>query len=713
LRPEDETPDVPDADGSGADDHAGEHELPPPSTWAGRKRAEGEDESGLTEEFDQIERELDQELEGIAEDDEQASAEDEEAEEALDEAEQEELTLDEAEAEEEAEEADEPEPDEGDEEADEEADEDAAEEEEEAEVAGATVEAQTLAEGDRTEAEEAAMAGLRARAAEHEAAWDTGSHPTDGEEADEPESAEEPLPVAAAKSDDGEGKPRAKPLWARFLVASVLIVVSMAAATSVSLLVYLTDIANGLSDNGQYERLKRQLPGVDGGDPQTILIIGSDKRQGALTKGDPGRSDTTILLRVNPDTNQINLLSIPRDLEVNIPNHGIGKFNEAYSYGNAQLTLRVVRQLTGLDINHLVNINFTGFADAVNAIDCVYIDVDHHYFNDNSTALSTADQYAEINIEAGYQRLCGFKALEYVRYRHTDNDLVRSARQQDFLREARQKVPPEKLITDRNDLLKIFTDYTTSDISDPVTILELMKTLIAARNAQLREIHFPANLGDGTSGFVTASDSAIKNTVQEFLGNEPPPEPSPPDTSDNGGNGGNGGKGDHKKPDEQPSEPSGPAMLDTAEPQQLAQKLEKTKRKDGDPMLDFPVFYPTRLVPTSTLNWNDSRAFVIDGPDKDVYHGYKIVVDRPGGSVPTEYYGVSGTDWQDPPILANPSEEREIDGKNYLLYYDGGRLRLIAWKTDHQSYWVDNTLSQTLTEPEMISIATSMRELGK
>jgi hypothetical protein len=81
--------------------------------------------------------------------------------------------------------------------------------------------------------------------------------------------------------------------------------------------------------------------------------------------------------------------------------------------------------------------------------------------------------------------------------------------------------------------------------------------------------------------------------------------------------------------------------------------------------------------------------------------------------VPTEYYGVSGTDWQDPPILANPSESREIDGRDYLLYYDGGRLRMIAWKTNNAAYWVNNTLSQTLSEAEMISIATSMHELGK
>ena len=680
MRPEDETPKTPDEGDQNAPDNAGEHEVPP-STWAGRQRAEegeGEGETGLTEEFDQIERELDEDLENVSEPEAEADSGSEEEEPAELEEQQEEPSSD------------------------------------------ATVEAETPELADREEAQEAAMAGLRARAAEHESAWDTESHETEHDDAEDEqdEQDEDSAEVAAVGGNglaDGEKPPKAKPIWARFLAASLLIVVSMAAATSISILVYFTDIAAGLRDNGQYENLKKQLSEVEGGDPQTILILGSDKRLGEATAGDPGRSDTTILLRVNPDTSQINLLSVPRDLEVNIPNHGTGKFNEAFSYGGPKLTLRVVENLTGLEINHLVNINFTGFADAVDAIDCVYIDVDHHYFNDNSTALSVSDQYAEIDIEAGYQRLCGLKALQYVRYRHTDNDLVRSARQQDFLREARQKVPPETLIRDRDDLLKIFTDYTTSDISDAVTVLELMKTLIAARDAELREIHFPANLGDGTTGFVTASEPAIQTAVQEFLGNEPVPEPSAPEDGGDAGGGGDGGGGDGgNKPDKEPSnEPSGPPMIDaTAQTQPVAQKLQAAKRKDGDPMLEFPVFYPTRLVPESTVD-DDSRAFPIDGPGNDVYHGYKIVVDRPGGSIPTEYYGVSGTDWQDPPILANPSESREIDGREYLLYYDGSRLRMIAWKTKRESYWVNNTLSQTLTEPEMISIATSMVELGK
>jgi hypothetical protein len=70
-----------------------------------------------------------------------------------------------------------------------------------------------------------------------------------------------------------------------------------------------------------------------------------------------------------------------------------------------------------------------------------------------------------------------------------------------------------------------------------------------------------------------------------------------------------------------------------------------------------------------------------------------------------EYYGVEGTSWLDPPILDSPSEERTIGGRKYMLYFNGDRLRLVAWKTKRASYWVSNTLLQTLSAREMLGVA--------
>jgi LCP family protein required for cell wall assembly len=670
-----------------ADEHAGEHELPPPATYAGRVRAEDHDAGSDPSSPD-------------TGSDPSAGDHDAGSDPSSPDLEPEDSTGSDHSAEPEADEDD---------------DEVSDDEPQVEEASGETVEAETVALADKAEAEEAALAGLRARAAK--------KAPKPGPPAT-PAPPPEPVVATPPPSEPEEpaatnGKlPRAKRVWARFAAGSLVIVAAIAAATSISLLVYLTDIAAGLNDNDALKSLQDELGDVEGGDPQTILIMGSDKRLN--TKGDPGRSDTTMLLRVDPDKDRIALLSIPRDLRVNIPGVGVDKFNAAYSAGGPEKTLRVVKQLTGLEINHVVNINFTGFADAVNAIGCVYIDVDRRYY------IPEEDETAEINLEAGYQRMCGYNALQYVRFRHFDNDLVRAARQQDFMREARQKLPPGKLIEDRNELLDIFTEYTTSDISDAVQLLELLKTFVAVQSVPVSEVHFPAELG---TTYVTADDDKIQAAVDQFLNvqgtpGERPAGESPPSGDQSGG--GDEDKPEEDKPEEDKPEEDkpdedkpendfvGPEMQDsTQEGQTYAKQASVKRKKNGDPMVTFPIYYPTRLVPGSFIA-RDSRAFVIDGPDKDVYYGYKMVAEVPGDAfghgLLSEYYGISGTDWVDAPILSNPSERRTIDGKEYLLFYDGDRLRLVGWKTEKAAYWVNNTLLQSLDEGQMLSIATSMRE---
>ena len=90
-----------------------------------------------------------------------------------------------------------------------------------------------------------------------------------------------------------------------------------------------------------------------------------------------------MLLRLDPDNDAIALMSIPRDLKVEIPGYGTEKFNAAYAYGGPKLTLQVVKELTGLPINHVVNVDFLGFVRAVYAIGCVYVDVDRRYYHSN------------------------------------------------------------------------------------------------------------------------------------------------------------------------------------------------------------------------------------------------------------------------------------------------------------------------------------------
>src|ERR1051326_5904408 len=256
-------------------------------------------------------------------------------------------------------------------------------------------------------------------------------------------------------SGDPEPPPKRKRYWWRFTLASLVIVVAVGTATAASILLYVGSIADALSHHNHFGKLHKYLAQVHGGQPENILILGSDKR--ANLQEDPGRSDTTILLRLDPDRNAIAVMSIPRDLKVEIPGYGTEKFNAAYTYGGPKLTLQVVKELTGLQINHVVNVDFLGFVRAVDAIGCVYTDVDRRYYHSNVGVRASAENYSEINVKPGSQLLCGKKALEYVRYHHTDTDIVRSARQQDFLSAARERVPISKLVLGQSDLVDIFT----------------------------------------------------------------------------------------------------------------------------------------------------------------------------------------------------------------------------------------------------------------
>jgi LCP family protein required for cell wall assembly len=515
-------------------------------------------------------------------------------------------------------------------------------------------------------------------------------------------------------SGDPEPAPKPKRFWLCFTLASVLIVAVSAAATATSILLYLDSIAHALSHNNVYSsKLKRYLSTVDGGEPENILILGSDKRAGV--QEDSGRSDTTMLLRLDPDRNAIAVMSIPRDLKTEIPGYGTGKFNEAYAYGGPKLTLQTVKQLTGLSINHVVNVDFLGFVRAVDAIGCVYVDVDRRYFHSN-VGLSASEQYSEINVQPGYQLLCGKKALQYVRYRHTDTDLVRSSRQQDFISAARQRISIKDLVLDQTGLIDIFTKYTTSDINDKETMLQVMKLFLASRNAAIKEVHFPAELGPS---YVYATPEAINGAVNLFLGIEA--SGGPRGSLEGGEEGGGGGKkksggkkGRKKVRPEKPhlaklKPPGSDGLVPAREAGEAEAKAAARKLGAG-----FPVFYPTRLPSgayyvesNSYEHIQDPRVYHFKDTDDERHAAYRMVgvLELDDG---THYFGIQGIQgWEDPPILNNPSLTKTIHGREYDIYVDGDRVKMIAWHRGDNSYWVSNDLLQTLTNDQMVGIARS------
>lgn len=178
---------------------------------------------------------------------------------------------------------------------------------------------------------------------------------------------------------------------------------------------------------------RMRIPGVQEaldptakGQPETTLILGVDK--GSVPGEERSRSDIMMLVSYNPATGKSAVISIPRDSRVQIPGReGYDKINAAHAYGGPRLAIRTVKDLTGLAINHYVEMDFEGFKQIVNAVGGVRMQIE----------VAIHDKYAG-DVPAGDNVLNGDQALALVRARHDVNavpagDLDRIKNQRRFL----------------------------------------------------------------------------------------------------------------------------------------------------------------------------------------------------------------------------------------------------------------------------------------
>jgi LCP family protein required for cell wall assembly len=488
----------------------------------------------------------------------------------------------------------------------------------------------------------------------------------------------------------------------RYGIGALIVIAFTATATSVAGLLQFNEFAKYLSLNPAIKHASVTI--ANPGKPQTLLLIGSDHRAGEPFNA--AHTDTMMLVRLDPNSSTINVLSVPRDLKVQIPQGGAvstAKINSAYQAGGPGLLVKILRHqvFPGLQVNHIIDVNFKGFSDLVDAIGCVYTDVDHRYYNDTA-----ATNYSSIDIQPGYQKLCGDNqsasgALAFVRFRHTDTDIVRNARQQDFLRWAKSQFNSSTLLSARDRLLKIFgaNSQTDANLHSTDGLINLFNLIVFSSAHTVKQIPFPAIIPACTpsSCYVLANPGAENAAFHAFLTPtvaHPPPAARP------------------AKPGHRPAPPA-PASLfaDVSGGKEQAAALGN---------IAIPVYFPRLLATGSsycsgnlgncpaavTTTGTYPRGYQIHDPGGATHVSYRMTVsvDPSGG----QYYGVQGTTWQNPPILNNPTETRTVAGKRLMLFANGGKLSLVAWRTPQAVYWISNTLTDALKNSQMVGIAASL-----
>ena len=553
------------------------------------------------------------------------------------------------------------------------------------------------------------------------------------------------------------------------------------------------------------ERLDVALPGQ----PATALVVGYDQRAGD-GEGTQFRSDTVMLVRADPETKSVSLLSFPRDLfvEIHCPDQAPfgARINNAYATCGTKGTLETVRELTGLPINYLITVNFRGFRQLVDAIGGVWIDVDRRYFNDRGGDFG----YATINLFPGYQKLGGYQALDFVRYRHTDSDLYRVARQQLFLRAFKSQIKASTGVLELPRVIKTITRNVEVGVGgdselDGETVLEY-----ALFAYSLPPGHFFQSKIEGleeTAGFdILAPEANIRKAVQEFshpdvespekatavaLNEQPKPAannaPPPRETAVTvlNGNGVTGSAGtasyllsqrsyqmvyppdgknanapnweyfdtrihydgsqpgaeaaakkvallfatDDVVPLDPAIEPLANGALVTVIVGQtfhgtLAEApVDKTPQKqeaDVAPGTDASIAYlreRTSRLPFETMvptviersSWIDrERPVRMYRIDPDGKHKTIRLTYRTGAN---EYWGVQMTDWEDAPILAERNLTRTIGGRTYELHYTGPKLHMVVLRHGGATYWVVNTLLDSISNETMLEIAKGLKPL--
>jgi LCP family protein required for cell wall assembly len=256
--------------------------------------------------------------------------------------------------------------------------------------------------------------------------------------------------------------------------------------------------------------------------PNTILVLGSDARTegtaepGAQTIGEASRSDSILLLRVGGGANA--QLSILRDTVVDVPGHGRSKINAAYALGGPSLAIETVESYLGIDVNHLVEVNFENFPELVDSLggitytgNCVISKINGGSRNGGYT----------LRLTAGTHELDGEQALALARTRKNDcrpneDDRTRARRQQKVMTAIKDKVTSFETFIRLPWVSWAAPKAIRSDMSGPTLLGLIGAELIGGSAKKYVLLGEPTAAPDGGAG-IAVDESVKQETVEQFL----------------------------------------------------------------------------------------------------------------------------------------------------------------------------------------------------
>jgi polyisoprenyl-teichoic acid--peptidoglycan teichoic acid transferase len=266
--------------------------------------------------------------------------------------------------------------------------------------------------------------------------------------------------------------------------------------------------------------------------PTTILLLGTDTAQVGGRSGDR-HSDSILLLRTDPSHHRLYYLSIPRDIQVPIPGIGTSKINAAFQNGGPALAIKTVHDFTGLDINHVIVVDFADFKDLIDALGGITVDVPKpirsNRFDCPYATQAQCSKWQGWRFPKGKQHMSGQRALIYSRIREnmldpSETDVTRGARQQAVLDAVGAKfTSPGVLVSlpfDGSSLAKPLT----TDLS-AAQLVQLGWNKFRAPSSTAVHCRLGGDLGGGGNGSPSEDNPA---TIAMFLGKSAPQPPTGP-----------------------------------------------------------------------------------------------------------------------------------------------------------------------------------------